>query len=89
MKTKPTTIAGHEAKPGHLGLAPKAHRRPGVRVRVQSPRTVTVTLAEVIAAVQDCTDNDELVVSVLAHLLRTGQARSLPGFNMIDRCAAA
>lgn len=89
MKTKPTTIGSHEAKPAHLGLAPKAHSRPGVRVRAQSPRTVMVTLADVIAAVQDCTDDDELVVSVLSHLLRTGQARSLTGFNLTDRCAAA
>lgn len=89
MKTKPAAIASHEAKPTHLGLAPKAHSRPGARLRAKSPRAVVVSLADVIAAVQDCTDDDELVVAVLAHLLHTGQARCLSGFNLADRCAAA
>jgi hypothetical protein len=89
MKSKPTSIASPEAKPAHLGLAPKGYSRPGGRVWAKAPRTVQVSLADVIAAVQDCTDGDELVVAVLSHLLRTGQARSMPGFSSLDRCAAA
>jgi hypothetical protein len=89
METKPHLTTRGEAKPSCLGLAPKAHGRPGARVRAKSPRTVTVTLAEVISAVQDCTDDDELVVSVIMHLMRSGQARSLGGANFGERCAAA
>lgn len=89
METKPRITAHGEAKPACLGLAPKAHGRPGARVQAKSPRTVTVTLAEVISAVQDCTDDDELVVSVVMRLMRSGQARFLGGAGFGERCAAA
>lgn len=89
MKAKPASITRPEARPAPLGMPPKGCRRPVSWVRAKAPRTVMVTLEDVINALQDCTDNDELVVIVISNLLHTGLLRSLPRFQMMARSAAA
>ncbi len=89
MSATPKRIAEAQARPACLGPDPKGSPRPGRRVRAKAPRTVTVTLEDVINALHDCTDNDELVVAVLSNLLQTGLLRSLPRYQTTVCSAAA
>lgn len=89
MRTKPESMTRPEARPASQAPAPREHSRPGAKVRARAPRRVTVTLEDVIRVLQDCTDNDELVVSVVSNLLHSGALRSQPGFQVTLRYAAA